>query len=616
MKREITKLVADGLYGEALCLYSHFHARSFRPGKFTFPSLLKSCVKLKSRPHGQILHAHLLKVGFHADMYTATTLADMYMKFHLLDSAIKVFDEIPEPNIASLNVAISGFSQNGYCKEAFRIFRLVSMPWLRPDSVTIACLLSACQDVKEGHQIHCWAIKIGVEQDIYAATSLVTMYADCRELMLASKAFEQIQYKNLVCYNAFVSGLVQNGVPLLVLDVFKEIKRSYREPNSVTLISVLSACSHIRYIQFGRQVHGFIVKIEMSIDTMVGTALLDMYSKCGCWQAAYDLFKDLNDRRNLITWNSMIAGMMLNGQSENSIGLFMQLESEGLKPDSATWNSMISGFSQLGKDFEAYLFFKKMLSAGLLPSLKSITSLLPVCSAMLALHCGKEIHAHGVRTDISDDEFFATALIDMYMKCGQPTWARRVFDKFEIKPNDPAIWNAMISGYGRNGEHKDAFDLFNQMLEKNVQPNPVTFNCILSVCSHSGQVDKGREIFKLMKLVYGMSPTTKHFSCMVDLLGRSGRLDEARELLQEIPEPSGSVFSSLLGACMCHSESKLGEEMAEKLLKLEPNSPTPYVILSNIYAGQGRWKDVERVRKIMNQRELKKLPAFSLIGVT
>ncbi|KAK1362109.1 Pentatricopeptide repeat-containing protein [Heracleum sosnowskyi] len=591
MKREITKLVADGLYTQALSLYSHYHARSFNPGKFTFPALLKACAKLNLPSHGQILHAHLLKTGFHAHIHTATALVDMYAKLHFLDNALKVFDGITEPNIAVFNVVISGFSLNGCYKEAFRVFGEIGVRKLRADSVSIASLLSVCRDVKEGCQVHCWGVKIGVEVDVYVGTSLVTMYSKCRELVFASKVFEQIGYKSLVCYNALVSGLVLNGVPLLVLDVFREIRRSV-------------------------QVHGFLVKIGMNFDTMVGTALLDMYCKCRCLHAADDLFKELKGRRSLITWNSMIGGMMLNGETENAIELFMQIESEGLKPDSATWNSMISGFSQLGKEMEAFLLFKKMQSVNVAPTLKSITSLLSVCSSMLALRCGKEIHGHGIRLDISDDEFFATTLVDMYMKSGESSHAKRIFDKFELKPRDPAIWNAMISGHGRNGEHEDAFQIFGQMLEENVKPNSATFNCILSVCSHCGEVDKGREIFRLMDLVYGLKPTTENLSCMVDLLGRSGHLDEAWKLLQDIPEPSNSMFSSLLGASKYHLEPKLGKDMAERLLVSEPDNPTPYVILSNIYAGLGRWQDAKRVRQMIDRKKLKKLPAYSLIGLT
>ncbi|KAK2983145.1 hypothetical protein RJ640_007821 [Escallonia rubra] len=618
MNLEIAKLVADGLYKQALLLYTQLrNSTSFQPTKFTFPPLLKACAKLKSLDHAQMLHTHVIKTGFQSNTHTATSLTDTYMKLHLLGHALQVFNEIPEPNTTSLNVAITGFAQNGCYKEALRVFRLVGLRGFRPDSVSMASVLSACEDVTLGIQLHCWAVKMGVEGDIYAATSLVTMYSNCAGLVSAAEVFEGIRDKNVVCYNAFITGLLRNGVPQLVLDVFKGIRGSLGvEPNSVTLISVLSACSDLKYIQFGRQVHGYIVKFEMDINTMVGTAIVDMYSKCGSWKWAYDVFGELGGRRNLITWNTMIAGMMLNGQSENAIELFAQLESEGFEPDSATWNSMISGFSQLGKEVEAFMFFRKMLSADIIPSLKSVTSLLPACSAIAALRCGQEIHGHVIRTDISDDQFIATAIIDMYMKCGQPFLARRVFNQFRMKPGDPAIWNAMISGYGRNGENESAFRIFDQMREEKVELNSATFNCILAVCSHTGQVEKGREIYRLMKVDYGLNPTSESYGCMVDLLGRSGNLDEARELLEQVPEPSASVLTSLLGACECYSSSKLGEEMAEKLSKLEPENPIPFVILSNIYARQERWKDAQRAREMINHRRLEKIPGFSMIGVT
>ena len=113
---------------------------------------------------------------------------------------------------------------------------------------------------------------------------------------------------------------------------------------------------------------------------------------------------------------------------------------------------------------------------------------------------------------------------------------------------------------------------------------------------------------------YGLKPKPEHIGCMVDLLGRSGRLGEAQELIQELSQPSASVFASLLGACKYHLDSEVGEEMAMKLAELEPENPTPLVILSNIYAEFGRWGDVERIRGIMNNKGLRKLPGSSLIG--
>ena len=442
------------------------------------------------------------------------------------------------------------------------------------------------------------------------------MYLNCGDIISAERLYEWIPFKNVVCYNAYMSGLFQNGIHCQVLKVFNEMRGSSNErPNSVTLISVASACANLKHLRLGRQLHGYTVKVELGFEAKVGTSLVNMYSKCGSWESAYKVFKELQSIRNMVTWNSMIAGMMLNNQSEIAIELFVQLKDEGLKPDSTTWNSMISGFSQLGKEAEAFMFFRKMLSAGVIPSLKSLTSLLPACSALSTLCSGEEIHAYVVRTGINGDEFIATALIDMYMKCGKFSSAHRVFNQFSVKPDDPAIWNAMISGYGRNGDSEAAFQIFHQMLEVKVLPNSATFNCMLAVCSHTGQVDILWQVFRLMVVNYGLKPTPKQLNIIVDLLGRSGNLKEAQGLLEEIKDPSASVFASLLGAAKYYADYELGEELVKRFSALEPDNPILFVILSNIYAELGKWKDLERIRNIMCARKLRKLPGYSMIEV-
>ncbi|KAK6160008.1 hypothetical protein DH2020_003389 [Rehmannia glutinosa] len=612
MRHQIAKLVKGGLYKEAVALYSHHHSASIPPTNFTFPYILKACAELNAVPHGQMLHAHLLKAGY-TNKHTTTDLTNMYMKLGLVDSAAKLFDEIPNPSLAILNVVISGFLQNGLFEEGFRVFEQFCVPNLRLDSVTVASVVSACGNVVNGVQLHCLAVKIGVERDDFAATSLVKMYLNCGELGSASRLFGLIENKNVVCYNAYLRGLRRMG---LLKWCYEMRGLLYEKPTVVTMISVFSACVNGKCISFGRQLHGLIVKIELHLDTNVRTGLVDMYSKCGSWQCAYSVFRELGSNRNLITWNSMIAGMMLNDQSEKAITLFIELDSEvGLKADSATWNSMISGFSQLGKSDEAFLFFRKMLSRGVVPNVRCITSMLATCSYLSAQNYGKQIHAYVARMNTIDDIFLATAIIDMYMKCGQPSWAHNVFNLFDRKPNDPAFWNAMISGYGKHGKSEAAFDIFNQMVEKSVTPNLVTLSCLLSVCSHTGQVDKGFQIFRLMTIGYGLNPTSKHMNILIDLLSRSGRLDEAFELLQATHETSATVFASMLGSSKHYSDSKLGEEMAWRLLELEPENPIPFVVLSNIYAGQERWKDVHKIRKLMDEMGIKKLPGLSSIGV-
>lgn len=614
MRQKIAQLVKDGLYKEAIALYAHNHSASIPPTNFTFPYILKACAALKAVSGGQMLHAHLLKYGF-TNKHTTTDLTNMYMKLRLVDSAAKLFDEIPHPSLSILNVIISGFLQNGFSQEGFRVFRQFSVPSLRVDSVTVASVLSACGNVAGGMQLHCLAVKIGVERDDYAATSLMTMYLNCGELGSALSLFQWIENKGVVFYNAYVSGLAQKGVVEIVLYVFKEMMEMLSEKLTVaTMVSVLSACGNGKCLRFGRQLHGIIVKVELEFETKVGTGLVDMYSKCGSWQCAYSVFRDMGSNRNQITWNSMIAGMMLNDQCENAIDLFIELEGEGgLKADSATWNSLISGFFQLGKADEAFHLFRKMLSCGVIPGVQCLTSLLAACSSLSIQSYGKQIHAYAARMEITDDEFLATAIIDMYMKCGQPALACNFFDQFHIKPNDPAFWNAMISGYGKHGQSEAAFDIFSQMVEHNIKPNLVTLSCLLSTCSHSGNIDKGFQIFRLFTVGYGFNPTPKHMNILIDLLSRSGRLDEAFELLQATNENYATLSVSLLGASEHHLDSKLREKMGHRLLELEPENPIPFVVLSNIYARQDRWKDVHKIRKLMDKKGLKKLPGLSSV---
>ncbi|KAE8682975.1 Pentatricopeptide repeat-containing protein [Hibiscus syriacus] len=617
MKHQIIKLTTNRLY-KALRLCSENLVASLLPDKFTFPPLFKACAKLNSLIHGQILHVHLIKTGFSHDIYAATALTGMYVKLADFECALKVFYEMPDRNLASLNTMISGFGRNGHRKEALTVFKEMCFGLWRPNSVTIATVLPACQSLKLGMQVHSLAIKIGVELDVYVATSLLTMYSNFGEIVLAFNMFVKMTNKNVVSYNAFLSGLLQNGVPLMVLQVFKSMIESCQvgRPNCVTFISVISACASLFYLQFGKQVHGVLMKSETRFDTMVGTALVNMYCKCRTWQWGYDVFNEMKGSMNLITWNSMIAGLMLNNQSEMAVVLFEELEVEGMKQDSATWNSMIRGFSQLGKGVDALKYFEKMQSAGVKPSLKCMTSLLPACSVLSALKQGKEIHGLAIRMGISNEEFMATALIDMYMNCGYTYCARKICYQFESKPDDPAFWNAMICGYGRNGENESAFEIFDLMLKENVKPNSATFIAVLSSCSHTGQVDKGLRVFKMMGKDCDLSPNLEHFGCIVDLLGRCGKLEEAKELIRELPDSPASIFASLLGACRYHFNCELGEEMAMKLSELEPENPAPLVILSNIYAAVGRWGDVERIRQMIDDRGLRKFPGFSSISVT
>ncbi|CAA6660899.1 unnamed protein product [Spirodela intermedia] len=584
MKVELQELAGRGLYREALSLYARCHGSSLWPSAFTFPLLLKTCGKLGLTSQTQQIHAHVVKAGFLFDVYTATALTDAYMKLRDPGEALKLFDEVPNKSVASYNAVIGGLRRSGRLAESVGFLRRLQGEGFLPSAATVAGLLPSFGSLQQGCQLHGLSVKLGYELDDYVSTSLVAMYSVCGQLSAARRVFNLLPFKKVV-----------ERFPCEAVDFFMELMDLPGEkPNASTLVSLLSACSDLSDFQLGRQIHSYLMKTNQEEDDgMVGAALVYMYGKCGSPQCAYQMFESL-PHKELTAWNSMIYGLLLHKRLDDALELFRRLDGQGLTPDSTTWNLMISGFSQEGDAARAFEFFRTMISSG---------CVLQACSEVSNLRSGKEIHGYALRTRSFYDDFVLTALVSMYMKCGDSLHARRVFDQIERRSADAALWNAMISGYGRNGETEAALEIFTLMQKENVKPNCASFLCAISVV----------RMFRTMSVVHGLSPTAEHFSCMVDLLGRGGSLDEALGLLKEMPSPATSAYYSLLGAAICYGDAKLGELAAKKLSELDPGNPSALVMLSNIYAKEGRWSDVERLRKTVAQKTLKKSLGFSRI---
>lgn len=255
-----------------------------------------------------------------------------------------------------------------------------------------------------------------------------------------------------------------------------------------------------------------------------------------------------------------------------------------------------------------------MRLVGVKPHSETFASILSACASLAFLLKGKEIHAEIIRCGFESDISVGNALVDTYAKCGCKEDARKVFDKMHRR--DVVSWNAMIVGCAVNGYGNEALHLFEQMQQFCMQPNQITFVGVLSACCHAGLVDHGWKYFDNMEHKYNITPTVEHFCCMVDLLGRAGRLDEAQNLINNMPiKADAAVWASLLGACRVHSNIKLGECVADHLFESNSEVAAHYVLLSNIYATAGRWDDVEKVRELMKDKRVKKMPGRSWIEV-
>jgi pentatricopeptide repeat protein len=202
----------------------------------------------------------------------------------------------------------------------------------------------------------------------------------------------------------------------------------------------------------------------------------------------------------------------------------------------------------------------------------------------------------------------------MYAKCGSIEDACRVFNKMPSR--DVVTWTAMLEGCAMHGHGREALRHFEQMCDEGVQPDDITFVCVLSACSHAGLVDEGMCLYASMIRDYMIPAKLEHYTCMVDLLGRAGHLQEAENMIMAMPcKPQAAAWMALLGACRIHGNVGMAERVAKRILEMEPENAAVYVLLSNIYAAAGNRHLCENVERQRKERGAKKQPGRTWIEV-
>ncbi|KAI0510801.1 hypothetical protein KFK09_011410 [Dendrobium nobile] len=481
-----------------------------------------------------------------------------------------------------------------------------------PSSPHYSSLLQLCQSPKELAQVHSLLIKSSFLNTTFALNSLIRSYSAV-------------------------------GNPITSLHLFSQLTRdAVMVPDKFTLTFVFNACSRCStFFHFGKQVHTLMVKSPNKFPTQSWNSLMNFYQKAGVhptqlsfilysmknpdvvsWNCLLDGYVKLGDMesarkvfdempsRDVVSWTSMLVGFA----SANLIDEARQLFYEMPRRNIVSWSAMIGACMTAKEYSEALALFREMEFMGVGVDKIMFTQLLSACAGLGAIEQGRWIHAQIDKRHIQIDSHLCTSLVDMYAKCGQIDEAYNIFKGFNDKK--VFLWNSMLGGLAMHSKGKEVMNLFYEMCESGIKPNEITFICVLSACSHSGLVDEGLRSFGRMKRDHGISPTIEHYVCVVDLLGRAGLIDEAKKFIEDMPMPAnGDVWRALLSACKLHGKVKLGGEVEKMLLELEPFDHGNYVLLSNLYAKVSRWKDAARMRRLMKDKGVRKIPGCSSIEV-
>ncbi|KFK43124.1 hypothetical protein AALP_AA1G083500 [Arabis alpina] len=578
-------------------------------------SLLLNCKTLKSLRQ---IHSQIIKTGLHNTNYALSKLIELCVVSPHFDGflyAISVFETIQEPNLLIWNTMFRGHALSSDSVSALKLYVDMVSLGLLPNSYTFPFLLKACAKSKalmEGEQIHGQVLKLGFdvylyvhaslismyvqngrledahkvfdgssERNVVSYTALITGYASRGDMESARKLFDEIPVKDVVSWNAMISGYVENGNFKEALELFKEMMMMNVRLDESTMVTVVSACAQSGSIELGRHVHSLIDDYGFGSSVKIVNALIGLYSKCGELETACGLFEGLS------------------------------------KKDVISWNTLIGGYTHMNLYKEALSLFREMLRSGECPDDVTMLSVLPACAHLGAIDIGRWIHVYidkKLKGVVTNDSSLRTSLIDMYAKCGDIEASHQVFNSMINR--SLSSWNAMIFGFAMHGRANAAFDLFSRMKKNGIEPDDITFIGLLSACSHSGLLDLGRHIFKSMTDEYNITPKLEHYGCMIDLLGRSGLFKEAEEMISTMTmEPDGVIWCSLLKACKMHGNLELAESFAQNLIRIEPENRGSYVLLSNIYASAERWNEVAKIRTILIDKGMKKVPGCSSIEI-
>lgn len=527
---------------EALEMFRLMCRKGVRIDSVSLSSMLGVCAKgcgefgvydhidgIPSNVNGQQIHGLTVKLGFEGDLHLNNSLLDMYAKSADMNSAEKVFANIPVVSVVSWNVMITGYGLIYQSQKALEYLQRMQSCGFEPDEVTYINLLSACVksgDIKSGRQM-----------------------------------FDNISCPNVISWNAILSGYFQNEDYKEVIQLFREMQFRGVQPDRTTLAIALSSSAAMGILEAGKEIHAASHKAAFDTDIYVASGLIGMYSKSGKIEMAKHIFHNMQEL-DVVCWNSMIVGLSLNSQDKEAFTYFKQMRQHEMHPtqfsyatvlsccakvasfqgkqvhaqitkdgymsdvfvgsaligmyckcgdvdgarnffdmmpskSTVSWNEMIHGYAQNGRGDEAVLLYWDMIASAERPDGITFVAVLTACSHSGLVDAGIKIFnsmdlEHGVEPVL--DHY--TCIIDSLGRAGRFQEAEVLLDEMPYK-DDPVIWEVLLSSCRVHANVSLAKRAADELIRLNPQ-NSAPYVLLANIYSSLGRWDEARAVRDLM----------------------------------------------------------------------------------------------------------------------
>lgn len=359
---------------QALQIYSDMLRTEINPSSYTFPSIIKSCTLVPAVKLGESIHGQVWKYGFGLHIHVQTALMDFYSNFgRVLDSRL-VFDNMPERDSFAWTTMVAAHVRFGDLSSARKLFD--KMP----------------------------------EKNTASWNTMIHGFARMGDVESAKELFNKMPEKDLISWTTMIHCYSQNKYYKEALGIFREMKDHGISPDEVTMSTIISACAHLGLLDLGKAIHLYVIQSQFDLDVYIGSALIDMYAKCGALQRSLMVFFKLQEK-NLFCWNSVIEGLAAHGYAKEALAMFRMMEKEKVTPNGVTFVSILTSCTHAGLIEEGRSIFQKMTGDFSVPP---------------------EIEHYG-------------CIVDLLCKAGLLEEALDIIRNMRMEPNS-FIWGALLSG--------------------------------------------------------------------------------------------------------------------------------------------------------------------------
>ncbi|XP_071729762.1 pentatricopeptide repeat-containing protein At5g15300 [Rutidosis leptorrhynchoides] len=412
--------------GKTVSLFTQMEKRDVKPDRYTFPFVLKACTKLSWVNAGSAVHGKVMKHGFEQNTFAKNTLIYFHANVGDIEIASALFDYSDTNQVVAWSALTAGYARRGNLGMARKVFD--EMP----------------------------------EKDLISWNVMITGYAKRGEMESARDLFDQVPKRDVVTWNAMIAGYVNCGLHTQAMEMFKEMTSLGEQPDEVTMLSLVTACTDSGDMDAGERIHRSVLDLgggELSI--LLGNALIDMYAKCGNIDKAFKVFNSMKEKV-VTTWNSIIGGLAFHGHSEEAIRVFNEMCRLKLRPNEISFVGVLVACSHAGRVQEGREYFRLMRD----------------------------------KYKIEPNERHYGCMVDLLGRAGLLIEAFEFVDQMKIKPNG-VIWRTLL-GSCKVHNNVELGRLANEQLLKLRWSESGDYVLLSNIYASQGEWDGAERVRKVM----------------------------------------------------------------------------------------------------------------------